>query len=209
MIRIAFYCTLASFLLLTGCDNNSQKNKAKAKVAAVAKQSVENKAPEPKAAKPDATKAQESAASSGSDSNKNSFQTFDAASLKAFETCTITDDLLKTREYLIKNSKPAQSFEGYLTYKIKADFSGLPIKQVIFGVCLKDEPLLKDCSFVEDIALVLDVDYDKAKATLQKQKGIDFSVVKRDDSNEGSTERPVLYKGVDGSTVLHCDTGGL
>lgn len=139
----------------------------------------------------------------------------ETASLSAFEKCTITENLLKVREYLIKSAKPLQSYEGYLTYKIDTNFHNLPIKKVIFGVCFKDEPLVQSCSFIEDIAFIIDSPFDKVKSELKKSTDIDFSVVKRANLNDsgdvanGPTLRPFLYKGGDGSTVLHCDTGGL
>lgn len=137
---------------------------------------------------------------------------FDEKALVAFETCKITESFLKTREKIIKNFKPSYAFESYLTYKLTTKISNLPVKSIIFGVCSVDKPLQNDCSIVEEVAFILDVDYDKAKAQLKTDKGIDFSVVKRAITNgeeEGATLRPVLYRGNDGSTVLHCDTGGL
>jgi len=137
---------------------------------------------------------------------------FDAASLAAFESCTITDSFLKSREFIIKNSKPLHTSDGYLTFKLDSMFSGLPVKKIIFGACSVDKPLQDDCSFIEEVAFILDVDFEKAKAQLIKDKGIDFTIVKRATTNgeeEGPTLRPVLYQGKDGSTVLHCDTGGL
>jgi len=146
------------------------------------------------------------------ETNKNLNMDFDAASLAAFETCTITDSFLKTRESIIKNLKPLQTSEGYLTYQLDSMFSGLPVKKVIFGACSVEKPLQDDCSFIEEVAFILDVDFDKAKAQLLSDKGIDFTIVKRATLNgeeEGPTLHPVLYQGKDDSTVLHCDTGGL
>ena len=190
-IKINNLCLLSLFLLTTSCgggiNNTSEKKVINDKIQQQAE--IVN---EPK--------------------NNTLLSTIDKAFLVSFESCNISEDLLKTREYLIKNKKPSQTFDGYLTYKIKTSFCELPVKEIIFGVCFKDEPLSKDCSFIEDIALILDSDFNKAVDHFKSTKDIDFTKEKRSVFNskaDGPTLRPLLYKGVDGSTVLHCDTGGL
>ena len=194
--KLAFsFILLGLITLATGCGDDKKERLKPLLVDAISLQK-----------KPNTTKALST--------ERQQNTAIDKASLLAFEACSITEDLLNAREGLIKNSKPFQSYDGYLTYKIKARFHKLPINKVIFGVCFKDEPLSKDCSFIEDIAFILDVTYDKAVNELKKANGVDFSVEKRSNLNDlgaanGPTLRPFLYKGGDGSTVLHCDTGGL
>ncbi len=87
------------------------------------------------------------------------------------------------------------------------------IKEIVFGTCLQSEPLLTDCSFVKDIALILDIRFIDAKAQLLKENNdIDLSKELRADlngPNDGPTLRPFMYAGPDNTTILHCDTGGL
>ncbi len=188
-IKINNLCLLSLFLLITACGGggvNTSANKG------IEKNQQQNKIV-------------------NKSKNNSLLSTIDKA-LLSFESCKISEDLLKIREYLIKNIKPSQTFDGYLTYKVNTSFGELPVKEVIFGVCLEDEPLSESCSFTQDIALILDSDFNKTIEHLKKLKGADFTKEKRAIFNgkaDGPTLRPLLYKGFDGSTVLHCDTGGL
>lgn len=189
-IKINNLCLLSLFLLITACGGggvNTSKNKGINKTIQQQNKIVNES------------------------KNNSLLSTIDKA-LLSFESCKISEDLLKIREYLIKNIKPSQTFDGYLTYKVNTSFGELPVKEVIFGVCLEDEPLSESCSFTQDIALILDSDFNKTIEHLKKLKGVDFTKEKRAIFNgkaDGPTLRPLLYKGFDGSTVLHCDTGGL
>ena len=112
--------------------------------------------------------------------------------------------LSATMNRLIIEGKPIKKENNTLTYEIRSEVMGLPIKAIMLGVC---DDGSQACGWGSFLAVVIAKPLSEAKNDLKTKTGIDFTEEIRDKESE-VTLRPVLAASKNSNeSVLFCDPG--
>jgi len=130
----------------------------------------------------------------------------DSKEFGGFENCNTIPKLHTTKSRLIKEVTPIKKEYNTLTFEIKSEVMGLPIKAIMLGVCELDNSS-QACGWGSFMAVVIPRPLSEVRNQLKKEKGIDFTEEIRDKESE-VTLRPVLAPGQNSNeSVLYCDPG--
>jgi hypothetical protein len=104
---------------------------------------------------------------------------FDKDFLSGFETCSLSEEFFKIRKKTILSKKPIETYDFYLTYRVKTFFMGLPVNKITYGICSGGTPELDECSLAMDVTIMLDTNLSHTQEQLKKISIVILIIVRK------------------------------